>query len=152
MTILADAVVESGASWSAIMGQSALILLQIAGPVLATLIGLGAVWCLRKLAAKLHFDASFIQDEQVQAAVEKGVAAAEEWARKQATKPTGSAKADVALSAVHDLLESPTYQTYGEPALRKLIDGAVLKLRGEQPKDLTSVTVGDVTYTTTEKQ
>ena len=136
---------DEGASWAAIAGQSALILLQIAGPVLATLIGLGAIWCLRKLAEKLHIDASFIQDAQVSAAVAKGVVAAEEWARKQAVRPTGSAKADIALGAVRELLESKTYHEYGEPALRALIDGAVAKLRASQPP--ASATVGAMTVT-----
>lgn len=111
-----------------VVGQSVLLVFQIAGPAIAMLIGIAAVWCLRKLTAKLGVQMSAAQDDQVLKIVSEGVNVAEEWARKQAAKPTGNAKADIALGAVRELLETKTYQTYGEAAIRNLIDSAVAKM------------------------
>lgn len=120
-------------SITAILANAAMLLLQIAGPALAALIGVGVLWCVKALAGKLHFQMSTAQDAQVIKVVEQGVQAAEEWARsKGGNKPTGSAKADIAFKAVQELLETKTYQEYGEPAIRGLIDAAVNRMRDDK--------------------
>jgi len=114
---------------ASVLAQSALVFLQIVGPALAALIGAAVVWLIHKVGGKFKVQMSAEQDLQVMQIVERGVLAAEEWARQQGQKPTGNEKADKALGIVRDLLETDTYKEYGEEPLRKLIDAGVHRLR-----------------------
>jgi hypothetical protein len=87
----------------------------------------------RALAKRFNVSASIIQDQQVEWAVEKGVAFAEEWARTASTKPLGNVKADKALDVVQKLLETDAVQEYGVDALRDLIKAKVAQLNVEKP-------------------
>lgn len=124
--------VQQALDWKAIAGGTLLTVLQVVGTGIATLLGAALLWVCRAIAGKFNVQMSAEQDAQVYAAAEKAVAYAEEWARKEFVKPTGSEKADIALAAVREVLDSKTYKEYGEPALRKLIDAAVAKLRAEK--------------------
>ena len=123
---------QTGVNWSSVAGNSILTVLQVVGAGIATLLGGAMLWVCKALATKLHIQMSAEQDKQVYAAAEKAVASAEEWARQQAQKPVGSQKAQIAMDAMRDVLDSKTYKEFGEPALKKLIDSAVAKYRAEQ--------------------
>jgi hypothetical protein len=123
---------QTAINWTALAGNTLLTLLQVVGAAIATLLGAAMLWLCKSLAAKFNIQMSAEQDAQVYAAADKAVAFAEEWARKQSFTPIGSEKADMALSALREVLDSKTYAEFGEPALRKLVDGAVAKMRSEQ--------------------
>jgi len=104
----------------AIAGHVIEIVLIVFGPILSIL----AAWALKKLANKLHIDASLIQDQQVYAVVNKAVSFAEEFAQKN-TGTTGNQKADMAFKFATEILENETVNEYGIDPLRKLIEAAV---------------------------
>lgn len=122
---------QQALDWKSIAGNTLLTILQVLGTGIATLLGAALLWVCRAIAGRFNIQMSAEQDAQVYAAAEKAVSYAEEWARKEALKPTGSEKADVALQAMREVLDSKTYRDYGEPALRKLIDASVARLRAD---------------------
>jgi hypothetical protein len=128
----AAAPTQTGIDWGALAGNGLLTILQAIGASIAAGLAVGLLWVCRAVAKKFNIQMSAEQDRQVYTAADKAVAAAEEWARQQAQKPLGNQKAQVALDALRDVLDSKTYKEYGEPALKKLIDSAVAKFRAEQ--------------------
>jgi hypothetical protein len=123
---------QTAIDWKAVGGNTLLSVLQVLGAGIATLLGAALLWVCRSLAKKFNIQMSAEQDQQVYAAADKAVRAAEEWARKYADKPTGSEKADAALKIMREVLDSKTYAEYGEPALRKLLDAALSQLRAQE--------------------
>jgi hypothetical protein len=123
---------QTAIDWKVVGGNTILSVLQVLGAGIATLLGAALLWVCRSLAKKFNIQMSAEQDQQVYAAADKAVHAAEEWARKYVDKPSGSQKADAALAAMREVLDSKTYAEYGEPALRKLLDAALAKLRAQE--------------------
>lgn len=134
---------ETSIDWKAIAGGGLLTLLQVLGTGIATLLGAALLWVSRAAAKRFNIQMSAEQDAQVYAAADRAVAWAEEWARKEFVKPTGSEKADAALLAMREVLDSQTYKDYGEPALRKLLDAALVKLRAQESATAATPTPAD---------
>ena len=107
--------------WGALAVEGLKITLGLLDPVLAVLLAKTAL----ALARKFGMEASAEQDRQVYEACARAVNYAEEWAKKQPVKPLGNQKAQVALGALKDILDSKTFKEFGEPALAKLLDAGV---------------------------
>lgn len=126
----AAAAQSANLDWKAVGGNGLLMFLQVLGTAIASLLGAALLWVVRLVASRFNVQISAEMDAQVYAAADKAVHYAEEWARKNAGA-TGSEKADMALQFMQEMLDSKVYKTYGEPAIRSLIDSAVAKMRSQ---------------------
>ena len=123
-------VVQTGILWGAVCQDALLIMLTLTAPVLAALLAMG----LKKLRDKLGVQASYVEDQQLDAVAQKAVAAANEWAARQSQKPTGSDKMDYAMATLKALSEDATVKKFTTEQLLRLIEGTKNQVDPAKPK------------------
>jgi hypothetical protein len=114
---------EGSVNWLTAVSRIFIDILPIVGGVLSVLL----VWGAKMILTKLKLEALAANTEMLNTAATTAVHYAEEWAAKQAVKPTGSAKMDQALAVVEGIVGTPTVQQMGKEQLTKIVDAVVNK-------------------------
>ncbi len=119
--------VESGTDWKAFGANVLVIVLGIAGAVIVK----SAHVAIKAIAAKFNAESVVADDKMVQAGLEYAYHYVEEWAKKQAQKPTNNEKLDMGLKVVREVVALPSVQGMSNEALAKLLESTVNKKREE---------------------
>lgn len=110
--------------WQPIVANFALMFISVLGVVLTGL----ATLAVKALVKKYNLQNEAEIQDQVDTLIEKGVHATEEWAQKQAVKPTGNVKMDYAIGVIKSLSQNPAIKSYTDEQLKKLTEAILSKL------------------------
>jgi len=105
--------------------------LYILGPVVLLVITLVCI----KLKSKLGAEVAAITEQLLTMGVKKAINYAEAWADKQAQKPAGTAKLQVALDFLYEILKKYNIADIAKEKLIELIEGQLKRDEATAPTE-----------------
>jgi hypothetical protein len=115
-TVTVETKTES--DWGHTIGNIAVLILQILGPILVIL----ASWAAAKLAKKFGIEYSTAIDTQVRSLSKMAINYAEGWAKVYANKPASKDKMQVAVNFVIEALSNMGVKDYTRAQIEKFVE------------------------------